>query len=205
MHLPFLLISATISYAQCEAWLIPKFLPGVGSFVVGARPNLRTPRLLLRTIEDYSTQHRRDHRELFADDLVQKDIRRAGGISLKQWDSSLSTGVRLELASELEILRLELGIIERVSGRLIGQISLTNFTYSGDIEFGYMIHPKFRGQGFAAEAAKALIAAAEEVLGKRRFYGWVAKDNSSSAKVMRKIGFERQAFEDSNSDFYERP
>ena len=59
------------------------------------------------------------------------------------------------------------------------------------VEVGYTIFPRFRGRGYATEAAKALIAWARETHGIRHFVASVAPGNAPSLAVVRKLGFVR--------------
>lgn len=57
------------------------------------------------------------------------------------------------------------------------------------LELGYAIFPSHRGQGYAIEAAEALIAWAREHHGIRHFIASVGPDNDPSLAIVRKLGF----------------
>lgn len=59
------------------------------------------------------------------------------------------------------------------------------------VEVGYAILPPFRGQGYATEAAAALMAWAQAEHGIRHFVASVAPANEPSLAVVRKLGFVR--------------
>jgi RimJ/RimL family protein N-acetyltransferase len=58
----------------------------------------------------------------------------------------------------------------------------------GRAEIGYTIFKPFRGQGYAKEAAKALVTWAFEQ-GQREVFASVAPDNAPSLAVVRSLGF----------------
>jgi [ribosomal protein S5]-alanine N-acetyltransferase len=58
----------------------------------------------------------------------------------------------------------------------------------GRAEIGYTVLPPFRGQGFAVEAASALVEWAW-LQGERVVFASVSPDNAASLAVVRKIGF----------------
>ena len=59
------------------------------------------------------------------------------------------------------------------------------------VEVGYTVLPPFRGQGYATEAAAALMAWAQAEHGIRHFVASVAPANEPSLAVVRKLGFVR--------------
>jgi RimJ/RimL family protein N-acetyltransferase len=70
--------------------------------------------------------------------------------------------------------------------RLIGSVGLTR---DGDqIELGYWIGRPFWGQGYATEAARALLSLAG-ALGHKRLVASHFTDNPASGRVLRKLGF----------------
>ena len=62
---------------------------------------------------------------------------------------------------------------------------------SGALEVGYTIFEAYRGRGYAAEAADALIAWAGREHAVRHFYASVAPDNAPSLAVIARLGFTR--------------
>lgn len=59
-----------------------------------------------------------------------------------------------------------------------------------DVDIGYAILPQFWAQGFATEAARAVMAYGREVLKLKRIMAIVSPDNEGSIKVLEKIGLE---------------
>jgi RimJ/RimL family protein N-acetyltransferase len=70
--------------------------------------------------------------------------------------------------------------------RLVGSVGLSR---DGDkVELGYWIGRPYWGQGYATEAARALLSLAK-VLGHRRLVAGHFVDNPASGRVLRKLGF----------------
>jgi ribosomal-protein-alanine N-acetyltransferase len=82
-------------------------------------------------------------------------------------------------------------LIERASGRLIGDAGFGIFTPTGDIELGYTLARDAWGHGYATEAAKACLAAGLEHLGVPRIIAVVDVDNETSQRVAERIGMTR--------------
>jgi [ribosomal protein S5]-alanine N-acetyltransferase len=61
----------------------------------------------------------------------------------------------------------------------------------GAIEFGYMVFPPYRRQGFAREAARALMQWACDVHGVTRFVLTIAPGNTASQALAASLGFAR--------------
>jgi len=59
----------------------------------------------------------------------------------------------------------------------------------GRAEMGYTVRPKFLRQGYATEAAKAMIEWARLQHGVTRFYLSIAPDNEASLAMAAKLGF----------------
>ena len=59
------------------------------------------------------------------------------------------------------------------------------------VEFGFVIFPEFRRQGFAAESAQALMHWAHTMQGVNRFVLTIGPDNQPSQALAAKLGFKR--------------
>jgi RimJ/RimL family protein N-acetyltransferase len=70
--------------------------------------------------------------------------------------------------------------------RLIGSVGLS--LVEGDVNLGYWIGRPYWGQGYATEAARALLSLAK-VLGHKRVVASHFVDNPASGRVLRKLGF----------------
>lgn len=80
--------------------------------------------------------------------------------------------------------------ITLISGSLIGSISLRMNHEHEHAELGYWIGKPYWGQGFATEAAKAVINYGFSVLNLNRIYARHMKRNPASGRVMTKLGME---------------
>lgn len=79
-------------------------------------------------------------------------------------------------------------IFEIASGELIGRCGLRPYD-SGKYEIGFHLRSKFWRQGYAAEAANAVIEYAFAVLKAEGLFAGHNPQNTASAKVLRKLGF----------------
>jgi RimJ/RimL family protein N-acetyltransferase len=88
--------------------------------------------------------------------------------------------------------RRTLAIVLQAEGRVIGQIhigpSASDFPAEGEVGFGYMLHRDAWGQGYASEAARAIVGFGFEVLGARLISAWCFEANRASARVLQKAG-----------------
>ena len=61
----------------------------------------------------------------------------------------------------------------------------------GTVEIGYSVLPAYRGQGFATEAARALVEWALAQRDVRRIIAECSPDNAASIRVLEKLGMQR--------------
>jgi len=84
-------------------------------------------------------------------------------------------------------------IVRAEEGRPREAIGYLNFhaapDEAGQVEIGYTLLPAARGQGYAIEAVRAMLAWATREHGVRRFRASVAPDNEPSLRLIRKLGF----------------
>jgi RimJ/RimL family protein N-acetyltransferase len=75
----------------------------------------------------------------------------------------------------------------------IGICGLVKRDFLDDFDIGFALFPAFWGQGYAYEAASAVMAYVKDALGLKRVVAIVLQDNRSSIKLLEKIGlkFER--------------
>jgi len=89
---------------------------------------------------------------------------------------------------------LTLGVEAAATGELIGDVVL--FWHSRDHlggEIGYVLNPGFIGQGYATEAAHALLRLGFDGLGLHRVIARLDERNDASAKVARRLGMRHEA------------
>ncbi|HEU4529313.1 MAG TPA: GNAT family protein [Actinomycetota bacterium] len=60
-------------------------------------------------------------------------------------------------------------------------------------EIGYIVHPDHQGNGYATEAARAVLAIAFDDVGFHRVVGSLEARNAASARVLDKLGMRREA------------
>lgn len=79
--------------------------------------------------------------------------------------------------------------VERLADNaLIGMCGLIQRDTLPEVDLGYALLPRFRGQGYAREAAAACLRYAHEVLGLAEVWGITSPDNTGSAAVLQQIG-----------------
>jgi RimJ/RimL family protein N-acetyltransferase len=89
---------------------------------------------------------------------------------------------------------LTLGIELAETGELVGDVVLffhSRAHLGGEI--GYVVNPTFEGNGYATEAARALLRLGFDDLGLHRIIGRIDERNEPSAKVLRRLGLRLEA------------
>lgn len=82
---------------------------------------------------------------------------------------------------------LEYGIY--LKGQLIGFVNDCGIE-DDEIEIGYAIHPRYQGQGYAAEAVRAVMTELRE-MGFQRIAAGYFSENTASLRVMQKCGMQQ--------------
>ena len=89
---------------------------------------------------------------------------------------------------------LQLSVVRRDTGELIGDLILfLRSVEHRSAEIGYVLNPDHRGQGFATEAAAALLELCFDGLDVHRVYARIDERNPASGAVLRKIGMRQEA------------
>jgi RimJ/RimL family protein N-acetyltransferase len=153
---------------------------------------LETRRLRLRP---FSPEDAADHLRLYRDPEVTRML--GGG----PFDEETA---RVRSASALERFRqswAEHGfgvwaLIDRASGRLIGQCGLLHLPESPDIEILYLLERDHWGRGLAAEAAREVLRHAFEDLKLPRIVAVTRPEHMASRRVMEKLGMRQEADRD---------
>lgn len=81
-----------------------------------------------------------------------------------------------------------LGVDLKGSGQTIGMCGLIQRDGVADVDIGFAFLPAFRGRGYAFEAASATLAYGHGSLGRKRIVGFTNPDNTSSVRLLEKIG-----------------
>jgi RimJ/RimL family protein N-acetyltransferase len=71
----------------------------------------------------------------------------------------------------------------------IGMCGLIKRDSLEDVDIGFAFLPQYWRRGYAYEAAAAVVAYGESVLGLKRIVAITSADNDSSAKLLEKLGF----------------
>ncbi|USI88394.1 GNAT family N-acetyltransferase [Rhodococcus pyridinivorans] len=98
---------------------------------------------------------------------------------------------------EGEWLVLVLAIVERSTGRVIGEVDLKHASADAG-EVGYVIAADRQGHGFANEALTELIRFAFDDLSFEALTASISPGNEASVALVRKHGFQRNAARDSH-------
>lgn len=72
----------------------------------------------------------------------------------------------------------------------IGMCGLIKRDALEDVDLGFALLPQFRGQGYAYEAASAVMAYGRDKLGLRRIVAILSTDNHRSSRLLRRLGFQ---------------
>lgn len=75
------------------------------------------------------------------------------------------------------------------TGEKLGICGLVKREGLTDIDIGFGFLPEYRSQGYAIEAAGAVMTQARDALGLERVVAITSQDNDRSANVLRKLGF----------------
>jgi RimJ/RimL family protein N-acetyltransferase len=86
----------------------------------------------------------------------------------------------------------ELALERKEDGRVIGLVGLIRRDHRQG-EVGWALAAEYRGQGYATEAARALIDFGFAYLGLHRIHADTNSDNLSSLRVMERLGMRREA------------
>lgn len=80
------------------------------------------------------------------------------------------------------------------TGELLGTVSLTDISRAHRrAELGYWLGRDFWGQGYMTEAARAIIGYGFSAFGLNRIHARCLRRNPASARVLEKIGMQREA------------
>jgi ribosomal-protein-alanine N-acetyltransferase len=145
---------------------------------------LHTERLILRPFADDDMERLL---EVFGDPEVMRFVGR--GVPLDR------DGLAASQARVLEHWRRRgfgpLAVVERATGRLVGEGGLQLLEGGPDVEVTYTLARSVWGRGYATEVAAAVLEWGFGRLGLRRIVGVAYPDNSASQRVLEKVGMRR--------------
>lgn len=78
----------------------------------------------------------------------------------------------------------------RDSGEPIGLCGLVKREGLADVDLGFAVLPQFRGHGYAAEAAAAVLAYARTNLGLKQLAAIALPNNHGSIRILQRLGFQ---------------
>jgi [ribosomal protein S5]-alanine N-acetyltransferase len=89
--------------------------------------------------------------------------------------------------------KFQLAFVLRSNGRLIGNGGIRmRFSDTWEAEMGYELDSRYWGQGYATEAARALLAFGFDELALHRIWAQCVLENLASARVLERIGMRRE-------------
>jgi RimJ/RimL family protein N-acetyltransferase len=90
-------------------------------------------------------------------------------------------------------LKFQFAIVLRAEGRLIGTVGIRKeMPRVPKADLGYEIAPACWGQGYATEAARAMLAFGFEELRLHRIWASCLAENVASARVLEKLGLQQE-------------
>lgn len=147
---------------------------------------IETERLQLRefTLSDAPYMLRQLNEPSFIENIADRGVR-----TLEQAEAYLQNGA---MASYQNSGFGFWAVIEKSSKQMIGMCGLIKRDNLTDVDLGYALLPEYFGNGYAIEATKACIQAAKNRFHLQRLLAIVNPDNSTSRKLLDKIGFQYQ-------------
>ena len=89
--------------------------------------------------------------------------------------------------------KFQLAMILKSEGKLIGNVGIrVNDPEQGEANIGYELGSAHWGNGYATEAARAIMSFGFESLNLHRVWSWCVAQNIGSARVMEKLGMTRE-------------
>jgi len=99
----------------------------------------------------------------------------------------------MDWSRERPRLKFEFAIILKAEQRLIGGCGIRiHRTVAGGADMGYCLHPDHWGEGYATEAARAILRFGLSHLALRRIWATCDPNNKASARVLEKAGMKRE-------------
>lgn len=116
-----------------------------------------------------------------------------------EWTSRTADEVRqfiqmfLDQQRQEPRIKFQFAVTLKPSGQLIGNCGVRRDSpeaHEGDI--GYELDPRFWGQGYATEAARAVLHFGFTQMNLHRITAWCVADNVGSARVLEKLGMQQE-------------
>ena len=88
-------------------------------------------------------------------------------------------------------IKFQLAVTLKADNQLIGNCGIRmDAPGAHRADIGYELAPQHWGQGYATEAARAIVAFGFEKLRVHRIWSWCVADNAGSARVLEKLGMQ---------------
>ena len=108
-------------------------------------------------------------------------------------DARAFVGMFLEWQREQPRRRFQMAIALKGSGSLVGNCGLRRKPENDwEADLGYELDPERWGQGYATEAAGALVKFGFQDLALYRISSWCIAENTASARVLERLGFQQE-------------
>lgn len=89
--------------------------------------------------------------------------------------------------------KFQLAVVLKEENRLIGNCGIrVNDSQLREANIGYELNPQYWGQGYATEAAQAILKFGFEELKMHRIWSWCVAENIASFRILEKIGMHRE-------------
>jgi RimJ/RimL family protein N-acetyltransferase len=148
---------------------------------------LTTDRLLLREIEEG------DWRSVFAYQSDPRYRRYSPCMQDLQADVQGLVGTFIHWQQEQPRYRFQLAITLRMDSCLIGTCGIRATKVNRqEAELGYELHPDYWGQGYATEAARAMLTFAFGDLQLQHVWAQCIADNEASIRVVERLGMRQE-------------
>lgn len=100
--------------------------------------------------------------------------------------------VQTWVASNCGAAAQALPLLLKQTGQLIGHMVFHLWFAPRTYEIGWVLHPDYQGQGYATEAARALLGYAFAELQAHRIIATCQPENPASYRIMEKLGMQRE-------------
>jgi ribosomal-protein-alanine N-acetyltransferase len=157
---------------------------------VTLRLPIETERLLIRRFEPEDVV---ELGRLYADPRVMRYIS-YGVLDAAGLERVLSRYARVEAEHGFTFW----AIVERATGRFLGDVGFGVYEPTGEPELGYSLATDAWGHGYATEAARACLDAVFGQLGAARVVALVDTANGASLRVAKRLGMQRQGVVDAH-------
>lgn len=95
-------------------------------------------------------------------------------------------------------------VIDKKTGKLIGRVGVEDRGEAEGLELGYLIAKPYQRQGFGSEACRGVLRYSAEIIGVKRIYSRIKKENSASIHFIRKLGFCFDCEEETEGQIYQQ-